>query len=93
MLIPKEKKFSTLGKYMPISLCNFLYKIIIKVISNHLKSLLPSLIYLEQTRYVEGCQILDGIILAHEVIHSLKLTKNTGILLKLDISKAFDKLN
>lgn len=35
---------------------------------------------------------MDGIILTHEVIHSLKTTKKPGMLLKIDLSKAFDKL-
>jgi hypothetical protein len=48
---------------------------------------------LEQSGYVEGRQILDSVILAHEVIHSLHSTKTQGMLLKLDLSKAFDKLS
>jgi len=36
---------------------------------------------------------MDGIILSNEVIHSLKLLKNPGMILKLDLSKAFDKLS
>jgi hypothetical protein len=55
--------------------------------------LLPSLISSEQTGYAEGRQIHDGIILAHEVIHSLKITKSPGMLIKIDMSKAFDKPN
>jgi hypothetical protein len=43
--------------------------------------------------YVEGRQILDRIILSHEVVHSLKSTKSPGMLIKLDMSKDFDKLN
>ena len=42
---------------------------------------------------MEGRQILDGIVVAHETIHSLKMRKNIGMLLKLDMSKAFDHLN
>jgi hypothetical protein len=42
---------------------------------------------------VEGRQILDSVILAHEIIHSLHSTKTQGMLLKLDLSKAFDKLS
>ena len=61
--------------------------------ANRLKPLLPLLISPEQSGYVEGRQILDGIILAHEVVHSLKSTKNPGMILKLDLSKAFDKLS
>jgi hypothetical protein len=43
--------------------------------------------------YVEGRQILDSVILAHEVIHSLQTTGTPGMLLKLDLSKDFDKLS
>jgi len=34
-----------------------------------------------------------GIILSNEVIHSLKLLKKLGMILKLDLSKGFDKLS
>eukprot|EP00253_Pinus_taeda_P006734 PITA_06734 len=47
----------------------------------------------EKSGYVEGRQIMDGIILTHEIIHSLKQSKQAGMLLKLDLSKAFDKLS
>ena len=43
--------------------------------------------------YVEGSQILDNVILTHELIHSLKLNKIPGVLIKLDLSKAFDKIS
>jgi hypothetical protein len=88
-LIPKEENVASPSKYIPITLCNIVYKIIIKVIANWLKPLLPLLISPEQTGYVEGRQILDGIILAHEVIHYLKNTKQPGMLLKLDLLKSF----
>jgi len=70
-----------------------IYKIISKIIASYLKGLLPLLISPEKTGYVEGCQILDGIILAHEVLHSLKISKTLGTLLKLDLSKAFEKIS
>ena len=53
----------------------------------------PTIISAEQTGYVKGRQILDGIILSHETIPSLKSSKKSGILLKLDLSKDFNKLN
>jgi len=92
-LIPKEDQSSTPEKFSPITLCNVIYKIISKFIANRLKLLLPLLISPEQSGYVEGCQILDGIILTHEIIHSLKSNKQGGMLLKIDLSKAFDKLS
>ena len=70
--VPKENQAATPDKFRPIALCNVIYKFISKVITNRLKLLLPLLISPEQTGYVEGRQILEGIILTHEVIHSLK---------------------
>jgi hypothetical protein len=79
--------------FKPITLCNVIYKIISKVIALRLKPILPFIISKEQSEYVEGRQIMDSVILVHEVIHSLKSTRTPGILLKLDLSKAFDKLS
>ena len=92
-LIPKETGAERPDKFRPIALCNVVYKIISKVIPNHLKTLLPSLIYLEQSGFVEGHQILDGFIPVQEVLHSLQSSRHPGMLIKLDISKAYDKLN
>jgi hypothetical protein len=64
-----------------------------KSIVNHLNVLIPALIFNEQTGNVEGYQILDGIIFAHEVINSLKITKYLGILINLEMSKSFNKLS
>jgi len=36
---------------------------------------------------------MDNVILDHEVIHSLKMTKVPGMLIKLDLSKDFDKVS
>ena len=34
-----------------------------------------------------------GVILVHEVTHLLKISRNPGMMMKLDIAKAYDKLN
>ena len=93
VLIPKESGTEDPGKLRPIALFNVIYKIILKVISNRLRPLLPILILTEQEGFVEGQQILDGIILVHETIHLLKIKKVRGMFLKLDLSKAYDKIN
>ena len=43
-LIPKQEKATSPDRFRPITLCNLIYKIISKVISNHLKPLLPTLV-------------------------------------------------
>ena len=92
-LIPKEAGADTPDKFRPIVLCNVIYKIISKVIGNRLKPLLLLLISPEQSGFMEGRQILDGVILVHEVLHSLKITTTPGMMIKLDIAKVYDKLN
>jgi len=92
-LIPKEKQENEENKYSPISLGNVMYKIISKVVSNHLNPIMNSIISPQQGGFIEGRKIINDIILAHESIHYLKMKKNLGMLIKLDMSKLYDRLN
>ena len=92
-LIPKQEIALTSDKYRPIVLCDVIYKIISKVVANRLKPLLPTLVSGEQSRYVEGRQILNNIIQAQEVVHSLTRNKKAGMIMQMDLAKAYDKLN
>lgn len=92
-LLPKSEGANHPSKFRPILLCNVIYKIITKVIANRIKPIMNILIAPEQSGFVEGRQILDGIILIHEVVHSLKHSNTPCMLVKLDLSKAYDKLN
>ena len=83
----------TLDRFRPIALCNVVYKIISKVIANRLKALLLALVLEEKNGYVEGIQILNNIIQAHEVVHSLKRNKHTGMIIQLDLVKVDNKLS
>jgi hypothetical protein len=42
---------------------------------------------------VEGRQIMDNIIQAHEIIHTLKLQKRDGMIIQLDLAKSYDKIS
>jgi exonuclease III len=75
-LVPKEHSTTSPAQFRPIALCNVIYKLLTKIIATRLKPILPFLISPEQSGYVEGRQILDNVILAHEVIHSLRSTKH-----------------
>lgn len=92
-LIPKKEKPESWDEFHPISICNTFYKILAKVVANHLKKILPFIISDKQTGFVPGRSILDGVIIAQEAIHSIQKTKKPAMLLKLDIKKAYDKVN
>ena len=63
-LIPKQEVAQMPDKFRPIALCNMVYKLISKVVTNRLKPLLPTLVSMEQSRYVERRKILNNIIQA-----------------------------
>ena len=72
-LIPKKEGANNLDSFHPISLCNVVYKIITKLIANRLKICLPVVILEEQDSL--WLVILDGIVIASEVIHAMHTSK------------------
>lgn len=93
VLIPKKPGANNFEAFRPISLCNSIYKIISKVLTSRFLTFFPSLISPQQNGFVPGRQILDSIVTVHENIHSLVESKTEGFLLKLDISKAYDRVD
>jgi hypothetical protein len=92
-LIPKSENPGNFGDYRPIALCNPLYKIITKIISNTIKSLLSFGISKEQFGFLEGRQITDAIGIVQEDLHSIKVKHINAMVLKLDMIKAYDRVD
>eukprot|EP00253_Pinus_taeda_P005207 PITA_05207 len=92
-LIPKDPNPLSFDRFHPISLCNVSYKIITKILANRLKNLLPSLISENQGGFVPRRQITDNVILIQEAIHSSISRKERGMIIKLDMANAFDRVN
>ena len=69
-LIPNSEGDDTPSKFQPIVLCNVIGKIITKAIDNRIKPILPILVAPEQYGFVEGHQIINWVIIVHEVIHT-----------------------
>eukprot|EP00253_Pinus_taeda_P034809 PITA_34809 len=92
-LIPKTDGPSSFDDFRPISLCNCLYKIIAKIIANRLKPILSQHISSEQFAFLHHRQIHEAIASAQELIHTLQSKKKKGMILKIDLSKAFDRAN
>ncbi|XP_031103194.1 uncharacterized protein LOC116006838 [Ipomoea triloba] len=94
-LIPKTNSPTSASQYRPISLCNVIYKIITKVMTNRIKPILRRLIGHEQSSFVPGRQITDNILIYQEAVHSMlnRQGKKGLMILKIDLEKAYDRLN
>ena len=87
MLIPKIKNPSKVTNYRPISLCNVAYKLASKVVANRMRVVLKDIV----------CErlIKDNVLVAHELmnhIHRKWKGKDGEMALKLDMSKAYDRV-
>ena len=70
-----------------------LYKIIAKIIANRLKPFLSSGISKEQFGIPYNRKILDAIGSTQEVLHSVKTNHLSGMVVKLDLEKSYDRVN
>lgn len=91
-LIPKKEVVNSFAGFHPITLCNTLYKIFTKEISIRLSKILPKLISVEQGGFVPNRETPEGAIVAHEVLHSISLQRSPTMILKLDMVKAYDRV-
>jgi hypothetical protein len=78
-LIPKVKNPVKVTDLWPISLCHVLYKIISKVLANHLKSILSDIISSSQSAFVPGRLASNNILIAFELTHYLVNQEEGGI--------------
>lgn len=89
-LIPKTPSPEKLEQFWPISLCNFVYKIISKILAYIPNMWLPKIVDEEQSAFVSNRAIQDNIFVVQEVLHQLGIRyqkRNFQAILKLDMQK------
>jgi len=83
----------SLNDFRPISLVGSLYKILAKLLANRLRQVIGSVISEAQSAFVKNRQILDGILIANEVVDEARKAKKDLMLFKLDFEKAYDSVD
>jgi hypothetical protein len=82
---------SNSGPY--ICLLNVIYKIITKALTLRLTAVIGRVVSQFQTAYIPGRNILEGVVILQEVLHELRVTKASRVIIKLDFEKTYDKVN
>ncbi|XP_058784766.1 uncharacterized protein LOC131659617 [Vicia villosa] len=92
-LLPKVNGANSLGKFRPIAMANFKFKVITKILADRLAAMMPELISSEQRGFIHGRQIKDCICMASEAANSLHIrTFGGNIALKINVANGFDTL-
>jgi hypothetical protein len=92
ILLPKVNEAERIQQYRPICLLNVSFKIFTKVATIRLNSVADHVIRPSQTAFMQGRNILDGVVVLHETVHELHRKKLNGVILKIDFEKAYDKV-
>jgi len=69
-LITKKINVENIRDFQPISLVSCTYKLLSKVLAHRWRGVIGDLILGNQNTFVGGCQILDTVLLANELIYS-----------------------
>lgn len=93
-LIPKSDLANRVDHFCPIALCNIVFKLITKIISNRLRPILDHIIHPCQAAFIPNRSIGDNILINHKVMHCLNKKKGrlSFMAIKLDLAKAYDRI-
>jgi hypothetical protein len=92
-LIPKVGNPQCLNDFRPISLVGSMYKILAKILANRLRLVIGSVVSDSQSAFIKGHRILDGILVANEVVDEARKSKKELLLFKVDFEKAYDSID
>lgn len=92
-LMPKVDSPKSFEDFRHILQCNVIYKVITKIIANILKLILSKSISQEKFAFLEGRKIHEAIRVAQEGFHNINILSLKGTSIKINLSKAFDRVN
>lgn len=92
-LIPKKNGAKELKDFRPICLLDNIYNLLAKVMMRRLEKVMRGIISASQGAFLRGRQILDCSLIANECIDGWIKEKSEGLILQIDMEKAYDHVN
>jgi hypothetical protein len=92
-LIPKKPDVQEIGDYRLISLVHSFTELFTKLLATRLRPRMEELVSANQSAFIKGRNLHDNFLLVRQLARKINAKKETGVLLKLDISRAFDSLS
>lgn len=92
-LVPKVPEADVIQKFRPICLFNVSLKILTKASNNRLVELANDVLDEAQTAFIKGRFIFYGVAVIHEILNEVHKSNSSGIVFKVDLEKAYDKIN
>ena len=92
ILLPKVNEAERIQQYRPICLLNVSFKNFTKAATLRLNSVADHVVRPTQTAFMQGRNILDGVVILHETVHEMHRKKLNRVILKIDFEKAYDKV-
>jgi mannosylglycoprotein endo-beta-mannosidase len=92
ILLPKVNQAERIQQFRPICLLDVSFKIFTKVATIRLNTVADHVVRPSQTAFMQGRNILEGVVILHEAVHKLHTKKLNGVILKLDFEKTYDKV-
>jgi hypothetical protein len=92
-LIPKVPNPHSINEFRPISLIGSLYKIVAKVLATRLGLVMDKLISKNQSAFIKGRLLVDGVLVINEVVDLAKRSNVKCMIFKVDFEKAYDSVN
>lgn len=92
-LVPKVGDAMNMKQFRPISLLNCSFKIFSKILTLRLSAVVQKIVAPTQSAFIKGRYILESVVVAHEIVHSINKSGEKGIVIKLDYEKAYDRVS
>ncbi|CAI5484392.1 unnamed protein product [Closterium sp. Yama58-4] len=90
---PQKGDKDQLNNYRPITLLNFTYKVLARVLADRMKKFLGRVISPEQYGFLPGRRLTDAVGLVADIIDTARRDNEDWFLLLVDFKKAFDSVS